>query len=625
MPSIINTGIHNLSKKQLSSIEEYVLSLGSKFIFRPQDCTNKEVMQSLSNFERLVRLRSQFLFVEESKCGTDAAIRVPNPLYEPQPATKALESYLINVRTKLVEKLRKFSWHYYNIPNCIKNTIRALKEDNTIIIKNCDKNLGICLIDRTFYEAEALRQLNDKSTYTQLTMRPLVTLIYAKLRKLLHDHCLLYKNEEKNILSDLAKYLLQDSTKPLQLSRFYLLMKVHKTPVVGRPICSCIGCPTYFASKYLDTVLQPIARKALSYIADSRSYAALLEEITFPSSCVFVTADIVSLYPSIETAKGIAALEFALNKHLKDQSHITFILKLSEWVLTNNYIQYGTNTVWHQIKGTAMGTPFAVSYATIYLAVFENEVFQKCKLLRSDFLLPLLYKRFVDDISSIYISPVDGQLFIDTFNSHDPSIIITADISAQFSVFLDVEQYKGKRFTQSGHLDLKLFQKAQNKYLYIPPHSYHQPFVFKSLISSEIKRYRLLCTDDNDFHNVKSAFYERLLLRGFTAASLDHFFVEAPTRESLLHNIKFPAVVKDNTEAPVIFKTVLTPRIQRLNISSILKPPESLFIEEPSSLLILRKKPIVCYKRGPTLGDALISSKHPFAIALIHPLEAVDG
>ena len=45
-------------------------------------------------------------------------------------------------------------------------------------------------------------------------------------------------------------------------------------------------------------------------------------------------------------------------------------VELLEWVLTNNFIVFG-DTYWLQIKGTAMGTPVAVTFANIYLGMLE--------------------------------------------------------------------------------------------------------------------------------------------------------------------------------------------------------------------------------------------------------------
>ena len=49
---------------------------------------------------------------------------------------------------------------------------------------------------------------------------------------------------------------------------------------------------------------------------------------------------------------------------------IKFIIDLLNWVQHNNYIEFGENK-YLQISGTAMGTPVAVFYATIFLARHE--------------------------------------------------------------------------------------------------------------------------------------------------------------------------------------------------------------------------------------------------------------
>jgi hypothetical protein len=49
---------------------------------------------------------------------------------------------------------------------------------------------------------------------------------------------------------------------------------------------------------------------------------------------------------------------------------ITFILQLAAWVLDNSYVTFDGKT-YKQDHGTAMGTPFAVTYTEIYMHVHE--------------------------------------------------------------------------------------------------------------------------------------------------------------------------------------------------------------------------------------------------------------
>jgi hypothetical protein len=64
----------------------------------------------------------------------------------------------------------------------------------------------------------------------------------------------------------------------------------------------------------------------------------------------------------------------------------------------NNIIFSFSNNFWHQLSGTAMGTPAACAYATITFGQFENSI-----------ILPrfngnlLYYKRYIDNIFGIWL------------------------------------------------------------------------------------------------------------------------------------------------------------------------------------------------------------------------------
>ncbi len=114
------------------------------------------------------------------------------------------------------------------------------------------------MVDREWYKAEALRQLNDPEVYTLQTVDPNLTQVYKSLRDILSRHGMLMKARG---LGDIATFMLKGQIeKTAQLPKFYLIIKVHKTPIVGRPICASIDTITYNASRWLDIIVQPLLR-----------------------------------------------------------------------------------------------------------------------------------------------------------------------------------------------------------------------------------------------------------------------------------------------------------------------------------------------------------------------------
>ena len=82
---------------------------------------------------------------------------------------------------------------------------------------------------------------------------------------------------------------------------------------------------------------------------------------------------VVSLYPNIDHEEGISACEEALNKR-SSQYVPTFVLSdFIKTVLQCNTLEFN-GKYYHQIKGTAMGTPMAVNFANIFMSKFEKHM-----------------------------------------------------------------------------------------------------------------------------------------------------------------------------------------------------------------------------------------------------------
>ena len=83
----------------------------------------------------------------------------------------------------------------------------------------------------------------------------------------------------------------------------------------GRPVISTCGPPTEKISQFLDMQLKPIMLKSWSYIKDSGDFIRKIKNLTdIPEGAILVTADVVSLYPSIPHQTGLKALKKALDE-----------------------------------------------------------------------------------------------------------------------------------------------------------------------------------------------------------------------------------------------------------------------------------------------------------------------
>jgi hypothetical protein len=171
-------------------------------------------------------------------------------------------------------------------------------------------------------------------------------------------------------------------------------------------------------------------------------------------------------------------------------------------------------------------------------------------------------------------------------------------------VVLDLQIYKGTRFTSESKLDTKLFQKEMNLYLYIPPDSFHRETTLRSFISSEIIRYRKCCFHDKDFYEAKALFYNRLLRRAHTPAFLQPLFEAHICRAEVLTPKTQNRILLDKKYPPV-FKITNTPRFKHSELKDVVAPPHDLKFHPDFELLFNRSNPIICYKRTDNIIDLL--------------------
>ena len=96
------------------------------------------------------------------------------------------------------------------------------------------------------------------------------------------------------------------------------------------------------------------------------------------SDYTFLQADVEALYPSINIDDELASLnQTLLNANMEEKIRV-LIVRLTRWVLTNNYMEFNNQT-YLQINGTAIGTPLAVTYASLFMADIETRAINKLK------------------------------------------------------------------------------------------------------------------------------------------------------------------------------------------------------------------------------------------------------
>ena len=193
-----------------------------------------------------------------------------------------------------------------------------------------------------------------------------------------------------------------------------------------------------------------------------------------------------------------------------------------EIVFRNNIFRFG-DTNWRQISGTGMGISPAPHWATIFYALHENVIVPKWKKYL------FFFRRFIDDIFGIWLQDPDPIVNEDMWNAFQADLQkwhglewICCNPSSTVN-FMDLTI----SISGDGTISTSLYEKEQNLYLYLPPHSSHPKGVNKSLINGQILRIRRLCSSQSDADSFIARFLSRLLDRGHAEEDLQPLFSRA--------------------------------------------------------------------------------------------------
>ena len=115
------------------------------------------------------------------------------------------------------------------------DSLYELKNRDDIIVTKADKGGAVVIMNVDDYIKEANRQLNNTEFYTKLITNPTTT-NYDIVNNTIQTFV-----KEKLLPEQVAKALVVDNPKT---ARFYLLPKVHKENIPGRPITNAINSPT---------------------------------------------------------------------------------------------------------------------------------------------------------------------------------------------------------------------------------------------------------------------------------------------------------------------------------------------------------------------------------------------
>jgi len=204
----------------------------------------------------------------------------------------------------------------------------------------------------------------------------------------------------------------------------------HKPTPVGRPIISGCDGPTERISSFADHLLQPIAQRQASYLKDTADFLNFIEKTKLPKNTILVSMDVTSLYTNIPQEEGITTVCEAHEEFYHENPPIPrYLREMLTLILQENSYQFSGKD-YLQTHGTAMRTKMAVAFANIFMTKIEIEI------LRQSNMKPFFWKRFIDDVISMWNTSKDKiRDFLLTASSFHPTIKFMAEISETETTF----------------------------------------------------------------------------------------------------------------------------------------------------------------------------------------------
>ena len=214
-----------------------------------------------------------------------------------------------------------------------------------------------------------------------------------------------------------------------------------------RPIVAGPNCETSHLSNLLDILLKPFIPQVKSFLRDSVDFLNCVPE-TVPECTQLISFDIVSLYSNIPHELGYEAISFWLDKDpglIHERFNKNFILEGLKIVLENNNFSFN-EMFFNQIKGTAMGTKVAPTYATLVLGYLEEQLYKIIKQNKDDTFAEYVkkeWKRFLDDCFIFWNRSAEDLVYFENIlNLLNKDIHFTKQQSAVQLPFLDIEVQK---------------------------------------------------------------------------------------------------------------------------------------------------------------------------------------
>lgn len=394
---------------------------------------------------------------------------------------------------------------------------RELVDNPRFYLIKADKGGKLVLWSRSDYRTEALRQLSDRNTYTELTkieadrlFNTLSILRSGLIRDLFKAGNISF-NEQTRLLNEKAS-----------LPSIYFLPKIHKpkrpdtATFAGRPIIAAFTGRMKSLDAFLAALTAPLLNIMPGSLRDTKDLLIALSRLPPIPNAVLFSADVDSLYPSIPWDEGIrAAVSYYTSNYdiLKRKAVENSVLpppspslfrRTLELVIKHNYFTFQNEKFYHQISGTAMGCSVSVYFANAFMFYrTSNLIFNPPPQLA-------FFSRYIDDLVGIWTG--DPAQIEPTFNCiTDQHIHLTYVIGGDKLEALDLTI----SLDGDGRISTTLFRKPTDGHQFVHWSSHHPPHLKRSLPYSQLIRLKRNCSRVEDFEAEARILLDRFRARSY--------------------------------------------------------------------------------------------------------------
>jgi len=142
-----------------------------------------------------------------------------------------------------------------------------------------------------------------------------------------------------------------------------------------------------------------------TYFKDLFSFKVFTDDLVLPPGARLFTADAVSMYTNINTNAALAVICAFIEENEEEfgHYHAATLITALEIVMTKGIVKFNGKYA-KQISGKAMGKPPAPCWSNLFEGLHEKSFLPTWQTF-----LPF-YKRFIDDISAVWLPPANLTL-----------------------------------------------------------------------------------------------------------------------------------------------------------------------------------------------------------------------